>query len=154
MAVSSDITILLFRPENQVQVKHLILAGLAEHWGTLDPTQNLDLDDIRSTYAEAVFLVAWFQGKIVGTGALVPRSDGAAEIVRMSVATDMRRCGIGRRILEQLVEKAKASGYRRIILETTASWCEVIEFYKQCGFRITHDVDDDVYFALDLTIPT
>ena len=145
-----DINISPFRPENQAQVKSLILAGLGEHWGTVDPSKNPDLNDISSTYANATFLVAWLQDKIVGTGALVPRPDGVAEIVRMSVAQDLRRRGVGRLILQQLVERTQAAGYRQIILETTAMWHEVIEFYQRCGFRITHYRDGDVYFALDL----
>jgi hypothetical protein len=32
---------------------------------------------------------------VVGTGALVPRQDGAAEIVRMSVTRELRQKGIG-----------------------------------------------------------
>lgn len=139
-----------FRPEDQEQVKALILAGLGEHWGFIDPTRNPDLNDIPSTYAGAVFLVAWQDGKVVGSGALVPRREGLAEIVRMSVAAAQRRQGIGRRILEQLIEHARALHIRQVVLETTATWQEVIEFYLRFGFRITHYAGGDVYFALDL----
>src|SRR5207247_9841338 len=110
-----------FRPDNPIEVKRLILAGLTEHWGQLDPTKNPDLNNIGATYAHATFLVAWWHGTIVGTGALLPRSVQIAEIVRMSVAADMRRHGIGRRMLQHLVAYAKARGYRQIILETTAT---------------------------------
>jgi N-acetylglutamate synthase-like GNAT family acetyltransferase len=72
------------------------LAGLEEHWGVLDPTKNPDLEDIGLTYADAIFLVAQQNNKIIGTGALIPKPDGTAEIVRMSVAADWRRKGIGR----------------------------------------------------------
>jgi hypothetical protein len=68
-----EITLRLFRPEDQTAVKNLILAGLKEHWGTLDPTLNPDLNDIAQTYANATFLVAWEGDRIIGTGALVPR---------------------------------------------------------------------------------
>lgn len=68
----------------------------------------------------------------------------------MSVAADMRRQGVGRLILGQLIEHAKAGPYRQVILETTATWLQVIEFYQRCGFRITHYRDGDAYFVLDL----
>jgi ribosomal protein S18 acetylase RimI-like enzyme len=144
------INILPFQPENQAEVKSLVLNGLTEHWGTLDPSKNPDLDDIGLTYANAVFLVAWQNNKIIGTGALVPKSSDTAEIVRMSVAANMRRNGIGEKILQRLCEHAKSTGYKRLVLETTDSWHEVIEFYKKFGFQITHYLDGDVYFALDL----
>jgi putative acetyltransferase len=145
-----DLTIVPFRPENQTEVKRLILAGLTEHWGPLDPTKNPDLNDIGATYAHATFLVAWWHGIIVGTGALLPQSAPIAEIVRMSVAAHMRRHGIGRRLLQHLVAHAKARGYRQIIIETTATWHDVIAFYQHHGFQMTHYRDGDVYFMLDL----
>lgn len=128
---SQDITILPFRSENQTEVRNLVLAGLAEHWGKLDPDKNPDLEDIALTYAEGVFLVAWQDDKIIGTGALVPRSAEIAEIVRMSVAANLRRNGVGRKILQRLCERAKSDGYKRLVLETTDTWHEVIEFYKK-----------------------
>lgn len=140
-----------FQPEDQEEVKTLILSGLVDHWGTLDPTKNPDLNNIARSYADAIFLVAWLDGRIVGTGALVPRVESTAEIVRMSVAADLRREGIGKRILLELIRQAKARGFSRIILETTATWAEVIAFYQSMGFRLTHLLNGDQYFEMDLT---
>ena len=150
MDQNSAITIVQFQPDDQIEVKTLILAGLAEHWGVLDPSLNPDLNDIRSSYKDAIFLVAWQQARIIGTGALVPRSNQTAEIVRMSVAAGMRRQGIASRILQELCQQAKAAGYERIVLETTETWDDAIGFYHRFGFKITHYLDGDVYFALDL----
>ena len=145
-----EIRILFFQPENQAEVKNLVLAGLSEHWGTLDLSKNPDLNDIALTYAQATFLVAWQKNRIVGTGALVPRSVDTAEIVRMSVAADMRRRGVGMKILQRLCEQAKLNRYKQIILETTDTWHDVISFYQQFGFQISHYLDGDVYFKLEI----
>jgi GNAT superfamily N-acetyltransferase len=139
-----------FCPADQDEVKRLVLAGLVDHWGVLDPTKNPDLEDIAASYAGATFLVARLAGRVVGAGAMVPRGDGAAEIVRMSVARDLRRRGVGRRILTRLVAQARQDGLCRVVLETTASWHEVIAFYLDFGFHITYHAGGDVYFALDL----
>lgn len=148
--MSNPIIITPFQAENQDAVKHLILSGLADHWEQLDLTKNQDLDDIATSYVNDVFLVAWQGDRIVGTGALVHRSDKTGEIVRMSVARDMRRQGIGSLILERLIERARSKGYRRVILETTKTWSEVIKFYLKCGFQVTHEQNGDIYFKLDL----
>ncbi len=145
-----DITILPFQSEYQAEAKNLVLAGLAEHWGTLDPTKNQDLNNISSTYANGFFLVAWHNNQIIGTGALLPMSNDTAEIVRVSVVANMRRKGIGKMILQKICERAQIDGYKRLVVETTETWNEVIEFYKQFGFQITHYLDGDVYFVLDL----
>jgi ribosomal protein S18 acetylase RimI-like enzyme len=145
-----NIVILPFQPKYQSEAKNLILAGLAEHWGALDQSKNPDLDNISSSYSNGMFLVALQDNKIIGTGAIIPKSNNSAEIVRMSVIANMRRNGIGRMILSKLCEYAKSKGYKRVVLETTENWHEVIEFYKRFGFQITHYLDGDVYFALDL----
>jgi GNAT superfamily N-acetyltransferase len=147
------ITLHPFQPGDQAAVKDLVLAGLVEHWGVLDPTKNPDLEDIAVSYQDAVFLVARCQERIIGTGALIPRQDHTAEVVRMSVAADWRRQGIGRMILQALVDHARQAGYTRVILETTETWQEVIAFYLRYGFRITHYKEGDVYFEYRLVSP-
>ena len=147
---AQQISIKPFESEDQDAVQSLILAGLAEHWGEIDPTLNLDLNDIGASYNDATFLVAWLDGRIIGSGALIPRSDQVAEIVRMSVAPELRRRGIGGKILERLCREAKELGFQRIVLETTSTWSDIVGFYKRFGFRVTHHQEGhfggDVYF--------
>jgi len=146
----SQIKILPFHPDDQDEVKGLILSGLKDHWGSIDFTKNFDLNDIFENYKEDVFLIASIEGKIIGTGALVRRPNECAEIVRMYVLKKFRRSGIGKRILNQLVDTARNLGCKQIILETTETWEDVIAFYLDYGFRITHYEDGDVYFILNL----
>ncbi|MCL0069358.1 GNAT family N-acetyltransferase [Dehalococcoidia bacterium] len=148
--VRIPVKILPFQPENQETVRGLILEGLEERWGYLDESKNPDLEDVGVSYGEATFLVAWLDGEIVGTGAFIPRSERVVEIVRMSVLRELRRQGIGWRILRELCRRAYESAYREAISETTNTWEGVIEFYRQFGFQITRYVEDDVYFGLDL----
>jgi len=147
---SQNIQLLPFKPEDQAEVKKLILNGLVEHWGVLDPDKNPDLNHIASSYENAVFIVAWCNGRIVGTGALVSRPNHTAEIVRMSVDVDMRRSGVGTRILHHLIHTTKQQGSHQVILETTSTWSGVIAFYCANQFKITHTKDGDTFFALDL----
>ncbi len=146
----TEITLDRFRPTDQDSARALILAGLAERWGTLDEGRNPDLNDIAAHYALGVFLCAWSGERLVGTGALVPREAGVVEIVRMSVARDWRRTGVGRRIAEALLIEARDRGARRVVLETTETWADAVAFYLRLGFVITHHLDGDAYFALDL----
>jgi GNAT superfamily N-acetyltransferase len=137
-------------PADQPAVRALILNGLIEHWGTLDPARNPDLEDLQAAYPGGTTLVARQADRIVGTGTLVPRSPGVAEIVRMSVARDWRRLGVGGLVLRELLTCARKAGCRKIILETTSTWTEAIAFYRRFGFEITHTTGGDTWFALDL----
>ncbi|MFN8411716.1 MAG: GNAT family N-acetyltransferase [Anaerolineales bacterium] len=150
MNPSPNIILTPFQPQHQSAAKNLILAGLEEHWGTLDLSKNPDLNDIASSYAHGLFLVALLDDQIIGTGAIVPTSDHNAEVVRMSVSKTMRRMGVGKLILNKLCEHARSIGCKRIILETTETWQDAIGFYQTFGFQITHYLDGDVYFSLDL----
>lgn len=149
--------------DDQAAVRRLVLAGLAEHWGVPpDPSFNPDLDDIAASYAHGTTLVAvTAEGTIVGTGTIVPREPGTAEIVRMSVSTDRRGSGIGRRIVDALIDVAHrgwegwdGQPIDTVVLETTSTWHGTIAFYERCGFVLTHHADGDfgrdAWFARDL----
>lgn len=139
------ITLTPFQPQDQAEARSLILSGLVEHWGWLDETKNPDLDDIGTSFDEGFFLVARQDGRLVGTGGLLPTLDPAVwQIVRMSVAADLRRAGLGRQILDTLEQAARQRGVQRLILETTATWQEVIAFYLRCGFRILPELSPGV----------
>lgn len=143
-----------FATEDQKAVHRLIINGLAEHWRSIDPTLNPDLKDIGTHYNRDTFLVASLDGEIIGSGALVRQTDQIAEIVRMSVAPDLRRRGIATSILRGLYQEAQRLGFHRIVLETTSTWHEVIQFYLKFGFRITHHQEGpfggETHLALDV----
>jgi GNAT superfamily N-acetyltransferase len=147
------ITIRPFRLEDQGAVKALILAGLEEHWGTLDLTKNPDLNDIADSYGEGTFLTAWNGDQLVGTGALIREAEGIGRIVRMSVAKHMRRRGIGQAILAHLCRIAETAGYRQIVLETTSEWEDATAFYARFGFRTVDARNGDTHFVLNLESP-
>ncbi len=137
------VTIRYLEPADQEVVKALILEGLEEHWGKINPDINPDLNDLAATYSGEVFLVATISGRAVGCGALVRRSDTTGEIVRVSVALKNRRQGIGYTILGALCEEARSKGMQRLVLETTTVWTGVRRFYERFGFKYTHFVADE-----------
>lgn len=138
-----------FEPQHQQLTRALILEGLAEHWGTLNPTFNQDLTDIAQTYCNSIFLLAWLDNKLVGTGALVEEVDGVSRIMRMSVDRAHRRLGIGTLIVEQLLTYVRVQGQQKIVLETTATWEDAIAFYKRAGCRPIEVREGDLHFEFD-----
>lgn len=145
-----ELVIQPFRPCDQAAARRLILDGLRERWGELDETKNADLDDIADYYDDGFFLVACLRDEVIGTGALIPEAAGVGRIVRMSVARTLRRQGVGRKILAALLEQAQAAGYRRVVLETTATWKDAIAFYSRHGFQTVGVRDGDMHFVREL----
>jgi GNAT superfamily N-acetyltransferase len=150
----SSIDVGALGPGQHDDVRTLILSGLGEHWGSIDDTLNPDLTDIAASYAAGRTLVACDGRRVVGTGTLIPRDGATAEIVRVSVAAPYRRAGVGRRLVADLVDTARHWRMQRVILETSAHWNEVVEFYERCGFTLTHfedgDTGRDAWFELSL----
>jgi putative acetyltransferase len=147
------ILITQFSPSDQDEAKTLILAGMQEHYGTIDLSLNLDLNDIAASYSNGVFLVARSGHQLVGTGAYKPVTTGIIQVVRMSIAKTYRRMGIARSILYELISLARSAGMKKVILETTVGWQDAIAFYLSCGFVPTEIKDGDQYFEYNLSHP-
>jgi putative acetyltransferase len=154
MGVSDQLLIRTFRADDQQAAKALVLAGLGERWGWLDPTLNPDLNDIATTYADGVFLVGFLDNALVATGALTPEvtPDGveALRVVRMSVRADLRGQGIGRRMLDALVERARQQACSLLVLETTSTWTDAVRFYTRYGFQIIEERDGETHMQLEV----
>lgn len=141
-----------FHPTDQSAAQQLILEGLREHWGTLDPTLNPDLNDIMASYVQAghAFFVAEEGGVLIGTGALLAEAPGVGRIVRVSVSPAQRRRGLGRAISEYLIAAARRRGCHTLLVETTGTWTAAIRLYETCGFTPYDWRDGDVHMRLRL----
>jgi GNAT superfamily N-acetyltransferase len=56
------------------------------------------------------------------------------EVKRMFVRTEHRRKGHARRLLAALEDRARAQGFRRVLLETGLVQPEAIALYKSAGY--------------------
>lgn len=75
----------------------------------------------------------------MGTGTVVPGEGSVAELVRVSVDIAARRHGIGRLVVDSLLDIARGWNMDRVLVETTTDWIDVVAFWRRCGFRITHE---------------
>lgn len=75
------------------------------------------------------FLVAEHAGRIVGCGSNVPLTAELVELRSLAVAPEFRSTGLGRRLVEALVAKARADGYEQICALTL-----VEDFFSRMGF--------------------
>ena len=154
-AGTDDVLVRPFRGVDQALVRALILDGLAGRWGHLDEDLNPDLDDLALAYGAGTTLTAWIGTRLVGTGTLVPRGEGVAEVLRMSTALDCRGRGIATRLLRDLLEDARRRGLRRVVLETSAGWTDARSLYESNGFIFDREEEGgyglDAYYWLDLT---
>lgn len=157
--LDDELAIRPFTVADQAAVRQLILAGLGEHFGWIDETANPDLDDIAAHYLAQghLFFVVEHVGApgsiilIIATCGLLLHGDGTAQMVRVSVTPALRRRGIARRLVRYLIERAREIGCRRVIVETTNTWTEMIALYEGCGFREYDSNPDEIYLEYPLT---
>ena len=72
-------------------------------------------------------------GALAGYGGMSIAVD-EAEIELVAVSEMYRRCGRGRKIVDDLLEIARARGVKRVFLEVRVSNAVAQRLYLQCGF--------------------
>ena len=105
----------------RAEASRIRLAVFVEEQG-VPPELEMDEFDSRSLHALAVY-----DGETVGTARLLP--DG--HIGRMAVMKGWRGRGIGGRLLETLVDAARARGEQRVLLSAQV---HALAFYRTHGF--------------------
>jgi GNAT superfamily N-acetyltransferase len=102
--------------------------------------------------------------KPVGLGALKPVDAVTAEVKRMYVRPTVQGQGVGRALLEQLLDDARTEGYEVARLETFPFMTRALALYRSLGFQDTpafEGSETDVsglsalthYLSLPLTSP-
>ena len=82
--------------------------------------------------AHAVHAVAFNRlGQALATGRLLEHVPGVAKIGRMAVSAASRSSGVGRRVLDALLDAARGRGEREAVLHAQMS---AVAFYERAGF--------------------
>lgn len=113
------------------------MSGLGEYSDQIDYSLNSDLDDIGASYinTENDFIIAEIDRGMVGTGALVWESNDTGRTVRVSVSKTMRNQGIGKTIVNHLIELGRKRNLKQIVVETNLDWIAAINLYRCLGFK-------------------
>lgn len=80
-------------------------------------------------------LLARFDGAASGIVALRPLGGGVAELRRLFVRPGMRGIGLGKKLVERVIEDARECGVARIVLHTLPSMHAAHTLYTELGFR-------------------
>ncbi len=117
-----------------------------------DPTTD-DLFALFQT-EDSFYFVAEDDGEIVGACGIYPTEgmpDGCIELVKLYVAASHRGTGLGKRLMEMSIAKAKAIGKTEIYLETLPELHIAVGLYEHLGFEyLPSPYGNSGHFACDL----
>lgn len=80
-------------------------------------------------------LLGYIDAQPMGIACLKTLTDSIGEIKRMYVRPQARNRGLGRRLLNQLLEEARQIGYERVRLDSARFMAEAHQLYRTSGFR-------------------
>jgi len=93
------------------------------------------MQDFRDCVSFASFLVAEVaEGRIVGYVVALDAAD-EGEILNLAVAPAMRRTGLGRALVQQMLEALSDRGVRQVFLEVRESNAPARALYAAHGFK-------------------
>jgi ribosomal protein S18 acetylase RimI-like enzyme len=162
-ATDLPVNIRSFRPSDLPACRVLYREGLLG--GKLaENDTGLDIDDIEFAYmkpegnhfwvAETIDAKSEAPPRIVGMIGVQHHEEGAAEIRRLRVAQDVRRRGVGSRLIETALRWCNEHNYLKVTLDTFMEREPAIKLFEKFQFRHsrTRDVNGKelLYFYLDI----
>ena len=101
-----------------------------------------------------VFYCLFDQDKLIGTVALKKLDENTVELKAMYLDRSYRGKGLGRRLMNKIVDEAKRLGYESIVLDSMSQYKDALRLYERTGFKNTERYNDnlyaDVFMKLDL----
>lgn len=96
-----------------------------------------ELDSLPGKYSPPTgsLMLAFVDGKAAACAALRFVSEEICELKRVYVRYDYRGLGLGREIVEIMIEEAKALGYGYIRLDTLPTMTSAQKLYRSLGFH-------------------
>ena len=121
--------------------------------------QHLDdeLNDLSAKYTppEGRLLCAEVDGKIIGCVAYHKHTRERCEMKRLFVREGYREHHAGSKLIEAIINSARADGFKEIVLDTITPLKSAIRLYKKFGFVETepyyeNPMSDVIYFIKEL----
>jgi GNAT superfamily N-acetyltransferase len=93
--------------------------------------------------------IAEVNGRRVGCVSCVRKDNATAQLRILLVTDEGRGRGLGRRLVQQCIDFARAAGYQKMVLWTNDPLAAARHLYLEAGFRLT-DEEPHHSFGVDL----
>ena len=139
----SEITIRAIEAKDNEAIKDLVINTLTEFGATGDgfASSDAELEDMYTNYqaANKYFYVVEKNGKVLGGAGVAPldgeEQSGICELRKMYFDGQLRGHGIGKKMIDKCIEKAREIGFHSMYLETIPDMKIAQNLYKSRGFE-------------------
>jgi len=137
-----DIRIRTIEPSDNKALAEIVRTSLAEfganHPGTVYYDETTDHLYQLFQKQNSIYFVALIDNEVAGGGGIFP-SDGlpndTCELVKMYLKKTARGLGLGKLLIEKCIEFAKATGYKKIYIESMPELKKALGIYEKFGFK-------------------
>ena len=101
-------------------------------------TTDSDIQDINASYIEGggMFRVLEKAGVLVGMYRIYRLTDKTCELRKMYLHPDLKGQGLGKKLMNDALERARQLGFHEMTLETNHDLFEVVAMYKKYGLEV------------------
>jgi len=139
----SEIIIRAIESKDNLAIHDLVINTLAEFGATGDgfASSDAELKDMYSSYqaADKYFYVVEKDGIVLGGAGVAPldgeEQSGVCELRKMYFDAQLRGHGIGKKMIDKCIAKAREIGFHTIYLETIPEMTIAQNLYKSRGFE-------------------
>ncbi len=135
----SEVEIVEFQPQYKKAFYELNRKWIEQYW-ELEPhdIEVLENPDKHILEKGGHIFVALYNGFPVGVCALCPMPEESAydfELAKLAVNNSIQRKGIGRRLCDAVIDKARELGGEKLFLESNTRLKPAIAMYRKLGFK-------------------
>lgn len=153
-----EIIIRPIHPNDNAELATIIRSALAEFGANKPGTVYFDptTDQLFELFQEkgSQYFIAEQHGVVLGGAGIFPTlglPDGWCELVKMYLRKEARGLGLGRKLIDESLSWAKATGYHTVYLETLPELRKAVSVYEQFGFtRLDKPVGQSGHFGCNL----
>ena len=136
-----EISIRKIQPADNLSLAQIVRNTLKEfganHPGTVyyDPTTDRLFELFQKK--GSIYFVAEENGIIMGGAGLYPSDglpDDTTELVKMYLLPSARGRGLGKKLIEKVLQFAREQGYKKVYIETMPELTQALKVYEKFGF--------------------
>ena len=139
----SEIIIRAIECKDNLAIQDLVINTLAEFGATGAgfASSDAELKNMYNSYqaADKYFYVAEKDGVVLGGAGVAPldgqEQSGICELRKMYFDVQLRGCGIGKKMIDKCIAKAREIGFHTMYLETIPEMTIAQNLYKSRGFE-------------------